>query len=1086
MCHYRRVYSLPGTLLIYGDTVLTMLNLWEIPIAMARVFRPARIILIDGRVGWRVVLAGLFCAAMALMSRPVEAASGAGGKLEFNADIRPILSDSCFVCHGPDKNNRKAKLRLDVREVALEKKAIIPGKPDESEMVRRIFTTNMDDHMPPPDSRRSLTVEQKETLKRWITEGAEYQPHWAYIKPVRPEIPQVKNAKWARNPIDAFVLRELEDHKLPPSSEADKRTLLRRVSLDLIGLPPTQEEVSAFLADKSPQAYERQVDRLLASPHYGERMAVPWLDLARFADTVGYHGDQNVNVFPYRDYVINSFNANKTFDQFTIEQLAGDLLPNPTTEQLIASGFNRLNMVTREGGAQPKEYLAKYGADRVRTISTTWLGSTMGCCECHDHKFDPFSTKDFYSMKAFFADIKQWGVYMDYTYTPNPDLRGFSNDHPFPPEIMVDSPYLHARLDKLMKQIAELEKTSMAKLSTNAAQAKTFNAWCDEAAQFLKAHPDGWLVPSPEIGAVKKGMKASTNDVTINDDGSILFTTKAGENSEIKLPLTNGWIAAIRLELIPRPEHDGTILMSKVKNDSTVVNLSAGLKTKDAEKESALAFYYANADREEERYANGYAAYGVRDGWKTSKEFEKQTQTAMWLLDKPIRANEGDELIVRLGKGAIGCVRLSVSPFATHDPLKSGGGEVLLKALSQSQREQSALVRETYLISTDADTSEFTDYKKIYRAGLEYRNGKTPMVVTVAWKPPVTRVLARGNFQDDSGEIVEPAAPHFLPQIPDTDGHRLTRLDLAKWLVSKDNPLTARATMNRTWKQFFGTGISAVVDDLGAQGEWPTHPKLLDWLAVEFMDSGWDMKHMVKLIVMSATYRQLSNPRPDIHEMDPANRLLASQSPRRLEAEFVRDNALFIAGLLNEDIGGPSAFPYQPAGYYAALQFPNRDYYANTDDREYRRGVYTHWQRTFLQPMLANFDAPSRDECTAIRNVSNSPQQALTLLNDPTFVEASRILAGKILAIPSRNDDQRLEMVYEKVLARPIKPREKTSLEEFLKSQRDYYSAHTDDAKKFLQTGLAPEPDCAAAPELAAWTQVCRAALNLHETITRY
>ncbi|HWF18692.1 MAG TPA: DUF1549 domain-containing protein, partial [Verrucomicrobiae bacterium] len=384
-----------------------------------------------------------------LLTVPNLSAATNDDKPEFNADIRPILSDSCFVCHGPDKNNRKAKLRLDVREVALEKKAIVPGKPDESEMIRHIYATNRDDLMPPPDSRKQLTSEQRALLKRWIASGAEYQPHWAYIPPVRAKIPQTQNQAWVKNPIDAFVLRDLEKHKIDPALEADKGTLLRRLSLDLIGLPPTPGEVTQFIKDTSPKAYEREVDRLLASPHFGERMAVEWLDLARFADTVGYHGDQNVNDFPYRDYVINAYNSNKPFDQFTIEQLAGDLLPNPTTEQLVASGFNRLNMVTREGGAQPTEYIAKYGADRVRTVSTTWLGSTMGCCECHDHKFDPFSTRDFYSMKAFFADIKQWGVYSDYGSSPNPELKGFDNDHPFPPEIIVDSPYLRNRLDPI-------------------------------------------------------------------------------------------------------------------------------------------------------------------------------------------------------------------------------------------------------------------------------------------------------------------------------------------------------------------------------------------------------------------------------------------------------------------------------------------------------------------------------------------------------------------------------------------------------------------------------------------------------------
>src|SRR5439155_1104751 len=368
----------------------------------------------------------LACSTPTLAATRAAESSGSQSKLSYNRDVRPILSENCFACHGPDKNQRKGKLRLDVREAAVEKKAIVAGKPEESELVKRIYTTNADDVMPPPELHKTVTPRQKELVRRWIAEGAEYEPHWAYIRTSRPAVPETKNKHWVRNPIDAFILHTLEAKGMQPALEADRRALLRRLSLDLVGLPPTSDEVEAFLQDSSPEASERQVDRLLDSPHFGERMAVPWLDVVRFSDTVGYHGDQNVNVFPYRDYVINSFNRNKPFDQFTMEQIAGDLLPHPTPDQLVATGFNRLNMMTREGGAQPKEYLAKYAADRVRTVSTAWLGSTMACCECHDHKFDPFSTKDVYSMKAFFADIGQWGVYNDYTNTPNPDLKGWS------------------------------------------------------------------------------------------------------------------------------------------------------------------------------------------------------------------------------------------------------------------------------------------------------------------------------------------------------------------------------------------------------------------------------------------------------------------------------------------------------------------------------------------------------------------------------------------------------------------------------------------------------------------------------------
>ena len=1038
--------------------------------------------------GWIAALLGLFLlvpSRLAIAGAPAAGVSASASKLAYNREIRPMLSENCFACHGPDKNQRKGKLRLDVREAAIEKKALVPGKPQESELVKRLYTTNADDLMPPPESHKKLTAQQKNLLERWIEQGAEYEPHWAYIPAKRPEVPQPRNRQGVRNPIDAFILQTLEAKGLEPSPEADRRTLLRRLSLDLIGLPPTPEEVAAFLRDSGSDAYQRQVDRLLDSPHFGERMAVPWLDVVRFSDTVGYHGDQNQRIFPYRDYVIASFNRNKPFDRFTIEQLAGDLLPDPTAEQLVATGFNRLNMMTREGGAQPKEYLAKYGADRVRTVSTTWLGSTMGCCECHDHKYDPFSTKDFYSMEAFFADLRQWGVYSDYTYTPNPDLKGWSNDHPFPPELEVDSFYLHLRQARLQERIDRLIESAANQWRTNPAGRAAFEDWRRTARAFLKQRPDGWVTAEPTVKLVAKDTNAAAETTfAIRTDRSIVFQGKPIEKTEIKLPLEPGWLAALRLELLPHDAHGGSIVRGD--DESTTISFSAALRRANADTGTTVSFYHAAADHKEERYSDGFALIGVKDAWRTSKEARKSPQTAVWLLDQPVRISAGDILTLTLANHAIGRLRVSVTPFASQDPLKAGGGAALAQALEKGGNRQSALVSQTWLLGTGMETNAFGQFKKLNRELLECRNGRAFTMVSAASKPMVTRVLPRGNWQDESGEVVQPTAPHFLPQIPNPKGRRLTRLDLVQWLVSRDNPLTARTVMNRLWKQFFGTGISAVVDDLGAQGEWPTHPELLDWLAVEFMESGWDLKHMVKLMVVSSTYRQSSNPRPEIKETDPLNRLLASQSPRRLEAEFVRDNALFIAGLLNPDIGGPSAHPYQPAGYYANLQFPDRDYSADRDDRQYRRGVYTHWQRTFLHPMLANFDAPSREECVASRNISNTPQQALTLLNDPTFLEASRLFAQKLLAAKDAPDNARLDLAYEAALARPIKAKEERSLEQFLALQREHYRENPNEAKELLRIGIFPEPKGADETELAAWSQVCRVILNLHETITRY
>ena len=1043
-----------------------------------------------------VVLLSALLSAVPLFAAPT-AKSSAKPKVEYNRDVRPILSDNCFLCHGPDKNRRKAKLRLDIRDEAIAREAFVPGKPDESELVKRILTTDEDDVMPPPDSHKHLTSEQKQTLRRWVAEGAEYQPHWAYVTPTRPEAPAVKNRKWVRNPIDAFILQNLEAKNLKPSREADRHTLLRRLSLDLLGLPPTPGEIAAFVADKDPRAYEKQVERLLASPHFGERMAVPWLDTARFSDTVGYHGDQNQRIFPYRDYVIASFNQNKPFDKFTIEQLAGDLLPNPTIEQRVATGFNRLNMMTREGGAQPKEYLAKYAADRVRTVGITWLGSTMGCAECHDHKFDPITSRDFYSMGAFFADVKQWGVYSDYTYTPNPDLKGWSNEHPFPPELEVESDYLKRRFEHFAGLLREHFAALSSQVRTNAA----FADWLKASRTFLAKTPGGWQalevvipeLPAP-IATYKTNTTATTTNIVATTNRPLPTITPAGagavlvalskkkEEEKLELRVSPGRIAALRLERLAGEHEEKLDPGAQARG----IRLSAALKRKG--KDTKVEFYRADADHKDPRYSSGEELIGVLAGWKPSGDHANEKQTAVWLPEPPLDLQDGDTLVVTLKSVGPITVRFSASPIAASDPLQSGATESFKTALAMAAggmtKDQSELLAERYLLSTQFDEDAFATFKKLQADVLECRNGRTSTMVTEAQQPYTMRLLPRGNWQNESGDIVQPAPPHFLPQ--PKSASRLTRLDLARWLVSRENPLTARVFMNRLWKQLFGTGISAAVDDLGAQGEWPMHPALLDWLAVEFMDSGWDVKHMVETLVMSSTYRQDSNLRLELRDLDPQNRLFASQNPRRLDAEFVRDNALFVAGLLNLDLGGPSARPYQPAGYYANLQFPDRDYVAHDDDRQYRRGVYMHWQRTFLQPMLANFDAPAREECTANRPFSNTPQQALTLLNDPTFVEASRVFAANLLSSTRASDKSRIALAYQQMLGRAPKSKESSSLAKFLAEQREHYKANAEEVKKLLKVGQRTMAYGVDETELAAWTQVCRVIVNLHESVTRY
>ena len=1011
-------------------------------------------------------------------------------EIRFNRDVRPILSDNCFICHGPDPKSRKAKLRLDDRDAAIRMEAFIPGKPNDSEMIRRIETDVDDDHMPPPDTHKSVTPSQLATLKKWIIEGANYEPHWSYAPLKRPALPLITHSKWTRTPVDSFVLARLEEQKITPSLAANRRTLLRRLSLDLTGLPPTTDDVEKFVADRSSKAYEKQVERLLASPHYGERMAVPWLDAVRYADTVGYHGDQNQNIFPYRDYVIDSFNRNKPFDQFTIEQIAGDLLPNATAEQKIATGFNRLNMMTREGGAQPKEYLAKYQADRVRTVSTAWLGSTMACCECHDHKYDPFTTKDFYSLAAFFGDVKQWGVYATYGYTPNPDLAGWSNEHPFPPELMVTNQYLLKREATLRTSRDQLVKTEFdANLATHLGR-EAFQHWQNDIRRTLKSAPDGWLVdPQPEASLSNSNKSKAT--LIIEADGRIYCDGKSPktEKTEVRIELNTGWLSAIRLELLPHAGHNNSSL--RLTNGMAEIKLRADIKHASADSEK-LTFHRSIATVKSPQYQNGYELPDIAPAWRLPAASATNRQFAVYLINPPRVVKAGDSLVVTLESGDIGCFRIATSPLANPDALNSGATSEFTHALNRAPvlrtSKQKQLVASAWLHGTTNNPEALANLIKLNRDIIECRSGVFPTLVTEATTNRlVSRVLPRGNWQDESGAVVDPAVPQFLPQPNHNGTNQLSRLDLARWLVSSDNPLTARAFVNRLWKQFFGNGISNQPEELGAQGESPTHPELLDWLAVEFRESGWDVKHIVRLMVLSSSYQQDTKFRSELRDVDPNNRLLARQNPRRLEAEFIRDNALFIAGLLNTDIGGPSVFPYQPADYYENIQFPDRNYKANTDERQYRRGLYSHWQRTFLHPMLANFDAPAREECAVDRPVSSTPQQALTLLNDPSFVEAARVFAEKLLSEPMLTTDaERVNLAIETAVLRPAKPTEQDSLLKFLAEQRSYYSANPGDADKLLNVGQHRSTAKFSSSEHAAWTSLARVLLNLNETITRY
>ncbi|MEQ1905990.1 MAG: PSD1 and planctomycete cytochrome C domain-containing protein [Pirellulaceae bacterium] len=991
--------------------------------------------------------------------------------LKYNRDIRPILADHCFTCHGPDAKTRVNDLRLDRRDVAVAENAIDLEELSESEILKRIFSSDPSEQMPPPDFLKRLSDTDRATLKQWIEGGATYEEHWAYVPPTRIDLK-------ANQAIDHWIDESLKAKGLTAAGAADRETLLRRVYLDLVGLPPSLEQRQAFLANNDPRAYEKLVDELIASPQFGERMAVGWLDVVRYADTVGYHGDQNQNVFPYRDWVINAFNQNMPFDQFTLHQLAGDQIENPTTESRIASCFNRLNMMTREGGAQPGEYLAKYAADRVRTVSGAWLGSTMGCAECHDHKYDPFTMKDFYSLSAYFADLRQWGVYQDYNYTPNPDLRGWSNDHPFPPEIVVEVPYLHERIAKLKRQRGEM---IAAHLREHPIAKESWNEWQRQAAEYVAQHPDGWVAQPPPAMPEDAPTK-----FTPNQDGS--FTISSGKTDAFTFPIaaTEDLIASVSLELLSDEAAGGKIFADGQANLGLAVELVEEGKSKPV----PVRFEFADATEKLPRYANTFEILGIVGHWRIAATMPAGLR-GTWIFDQPLQLEAGKSLQLKITGNRCRNLRISISRFVPEDASKAtewSSRLVELKTVTVSPADASEFVQRQWAMTSAAQKTLAAKVREIERAIHECRNGQSPVQVSESHTPLVTRILPRGNWQDESGEVVLPATPHFLPQGTQNisvDQPHLRRIDLARWLVDKENPLTARVQMNRLWKHFFGTGLSGGLDDFGLQGQYPTHPELLDWLALEFQESGWDFKHMVKLIVMSKAYQRSSAPSPRAQEIDPKNLWLSHQNPRRLEAEIVRDNALAISGLINLDRGGPAVFPYQPPNYYEHLQFPDRRYVPNTDDRRFRRGMYTHWQRTFLHPMLANFDAPAREECTAQRNEANTPQQALTLLNDPTFVEAAMALAATTLNI-ANDDQERIRFLLKRALSREPTATEANSLASFIAAQKKHFEANLADAEKLIAFGNSQRPANVDAATFAAWTQAARAVLNLHETITRY
>jgi len=1022
--------------------------------------------------GVGLILTLCFCTAQASFAQ-------ADGTLGYNQHVRPILANSCFPCHGPDANAREAKLRLDIRSDAIADRdgapAIVPGDIEASELITRITHADSDKRMPPVDSVRKISDADIAILTKWIAQGAEYQGHWAYVPPSDSEPPNVINESWVRNPVDRFVLRKLEAAGIEPSRPADKTTLVRRVYHDLIGLPPTPAEARAAIDDTDPRWFDRLVDRLLTSPHYGERMAVEWLDLVRYADSNGYHSDETRSMWPYRDYVINAFNANKPYDEFTIEQLAGDLLPNARTEQHVASGYNRLNPITAEGGAQAKEYLAMYAADRVRTTSTVWLGSTMTCAECHDHKFDPFTMRDFYSMAAFFADIEEPGVYPGRSRWEPVLALPTLNEQVKEQQLRTE---IQSQTERLDMPDADLE---VGRLRWAAAQ------WIGIG---FKSSP-GWLPVRPSSATSEGGAT-----VTLLEDASVI---SSGENPdsetyEVELPTNRSNITGLRIEILP----DNSFKKGLARDAEIVALMEIEVREGTVEGD-LIQIASGEASESMPEYPIGRAIDGKSEtGWAVNspKKEEAKPVIAVFEFETPIVGGRDSNLVVQLSHGnptvpksAFGRFRISLTSDDNIDLSDSATPpEHVIDAVFQVKDARSpeateALNRYYRHISTElAEIRSHIDKLDSELSALI--DAYTVTLVTKSTEPRTMRVLPRGSWMDDSGEVVEPAAPAFLTNAT-PQGRRATRLDLAQWLIDRDNPLTARVFVNRIWKRFFGSGLSSVLNELGAQGEWPTHPELLDWLAIEFMESGWDVKHVVRLMTTSAAYMQSPNARPDLSETDPYNRLLARQTQSRLDAEFVRDNALAISGLLVRDIGGRSVRPYQPKGYYAHMNFPKRTYQVDSGDHLYRRGVYTHWQRSFLHPSLLAFDAPSREECTAQRAVSNTPQQALVLLNDPIFVEAARAFAERIIREGGETAPARIAWALRETLTRAPEDREVQVLTQLMADHMQHFIDHPEAAKRALSIGAKPLPSGIATAELAAWTSVARAILNLHETITR-
>lgn len=1029
------------------------------------------------------------------------------GELSYNRDIRPILSENCFACHGPDSAARKGNLRLDHFSDAVAprkdgKLAIVPGKPEQSEVIHRVFTTDEDDVMPPLKSRKVLKQTEKETLRKWIAEGAKYEAHWSLIAPVRPKLPVVAKKESIRNPIDHFVLAKLEQMHLAPEPEADKRTLARRVTLDITGLPPTPGEVERFVKDQSPKAYENFVDRLLASEHWGEHRARYWLDVARYADTHGLHFDNFRENWAYRDWVIQAFNRNMPFDQFTIEQLAGDLLPNATLEQKIATGFNRCNITTSEGGSIDEEYLVLYTRDRTETTSQAWLGLTAGCAVCHDHKYDPLSQKEFYQLSAFFNNTTQKA--MD------------GNVKDTPPAIVVTRYQDRARWAELQNEtnVAGMKLAERKRAATNdfkswqvnptvtsqrflPADAPVFQAFLADGEQKLTAQIKGKEESIELSTAAWQAGVISAKAFSISSTNSPAFPG-AGELDPGRPFSYSAWIR------IPKPQ-SGTVFGKMADQDGKLRGwdfaLSDGLPTIHMSHEwpSEAIKIFARNPITTNRWTHlcvTYAGSGTAEGFKIYLNAELQ----------PLYLDSGKDTVsgsiattvpFRIGRRETGSVLQSAGLQDLRiydrilDPVEIA--QIMkvprLQWLAEKRSEDRGETEEFFNLWLEQEDAAYraawSDFTKLRAEQDAIRSrGTIAHVMEERSSDPEAYLLFRGEY-DKRRDRVTPSTPSALPALGDLPGNRL---GLARWLVRPENPLTARVIVNRFWQEIFGTGLVKTAGDFGVAGELPSNPELLDWLAVEFRESGWDVNRFFKLIVMSSTYRQVASVSQEKLAKDPENRFLSRGPHFRMDAEMIRDYALAASGLMVKKVGGASVKPYQPDGIWKAVAIPLSDtskYIRDSGENLYRRSLYTFWKRSAPPPQMEIFNAPNRETCTVRRERTNTPLQALAALNDEQLIEAARHLAQETLLEASAKESDRIDFMFQRLLGRLPTSREKAIVEGSVKYMLSHYEQEPADAQKLVRIGDSGRPPSLPPTTLAAYTMVANQLMNLDEVLTK-